>query len=243
MEILVQGLFEARRRGKRYIYRIGAAFVSSRLGLEQIPPLTARTLELDVSPSSPGGLILAGSYVPKTTAHLESLIEGLGNKLATIVLRVDNLLEGPRAAEATILQASDETCRLIIDGKDVLIMTSRKLITGSDKRTSLDIGSVVASSLVLFLRMLNPRPHYVIAKIDAGPIITLHLCGITSSDAATKGLRMLRAKVVGQAASGVPLWRCDEPTSKFTAALAYIVFPGNVGENETLRDLVTSWAA
>jgi uncharacterized protein YgbK (DUF1537 family) len=39
--------------------------------------------------------------------------------------------------------------------------------------------------------------------------------GITSSDAATKGLRMRKADIVGQAAAGVPLWRCSEPTSKW----------------------------
>lgn len=71
---------------------------------------------------------------------------------------------------------------------------------------------------------------------------------------------MKRAKIVGQAASGVPLWRCDEATSKWTGIRktpltrfglkactdsdvpAYVVFPGNVGERETLRDLVASWS-
>ena len=33
-------------------------------------------LDMDVSQSAPGGLIIAGSYVPKTTAQLESLVEG-----------------------------------------------------------------------------------------------------------------------------------------------------------------------
>lgn len=155
----------ARSRGKRYIYRTGAAFVSTRLGLEQIPPLTAQTLNLDVSNSSHGGLILAGSYVPTTTAQLEALIQGRGDKLATIVLQVEKLLENAQFMEETMLQASDEACKLIVHGKDVLVMTSRKLITGSNERTSLDIGSLVANALVLFLRMLNPRPRYLIAKV------------------------------------------------------------------------------
>lgn len=67
---------------------------------------------------------------------------------------------------------------------------------------------------------------------------------------------MRRAEIAGQAASGVPLWRCHESTSKwqgirkccslrcvtFANDAAYVVFPGNVGTNETLRDLVASWA-
>lgn len=52
---------------------------------------------------------------------------------------------------------------------------------------------------------------------------------------------MRRAQVLGQAAAGVPLWRCNEPTSKHSG-ISYVVFPGNVGEKHTLRDLVASWA-
>lgn len=139
--------------------------MSTRLGIEQIPPLTAKDLSLDVSASGPGGLIIAGSYVPKTTAQLESLVQGRGSKLETIILEVDQLLEGASATEKIVLDAADRAGQLIVDGKDVLIMTSRKLVTGSDERSSLNIGTVVANALVLFLRALIPRPRYVIAKV------------------------------------------------------------------------------
>jgi uncharacterized protein YgbK (DUF1537 family) len=52
---------------------------------------------------------------------------------------------------------------------------------------------------------------------------------------------MKRAIVVGQAAPGVPLWRCDELTSRH-AGVPYVVFPGNVGGEEALADLVERWA-
>jgi len=64
--------------------------------------------------------------------------------------------------------------------------------------------------------------------------------GITSSDCATKGLRMRRALVLGQAAPGVPIWRCEEKTSKWPG-LPYVVFPGNVGSTETLLQVVESF--
>ncbi|KAK6378880.1 hypothetical protein LTS17_006583 [Exophiala oligosperma] len=230
MEIFVQGLLQARDQGKRYIYRTGAAFVSTRLGLSQIPPLTAEALNMDLEMSSPGGLIIAGSYVPKTTAQLESLIAGRGKHLHTVVIQVDALLETHTDSEDIILRAADEAGQKIAEGIDVLVMTSRKLITGHDERSSLAIGSVIAKALVLFLRLLNPRPRYIIAK-----------GGITSSDMATKGLRMKRARILGQAASGVPLWQCHETVSKFPA-IPYVVFPGNVGDKDTLRELVAGWA-
>ncbi|KAL3486442.1 NADP-dependent oxidoreductase domain-containing protein [Aspergillus germanicus] len=223
MEVFVLGLL-----GGKYLYRTGAAFVSTRLGIPQIPPLTPKALGMSLQPSQPGGLILAGSYVPKTTEQLQSLIDG-NKSLQTIVLKVEDLLKSTDAAEQAALDAADKVGQLILKGQDVLVMTSRDLITGNDGVSSLKIGSTVAAVLVLFLRLLVPRPRYIIAK-----------GGITSSDAACKGLRMRRARILGQAAPGVPLWQCNEPTSKFSG-IPYVVFPGNVGEVDTLRDLVASW--
>jgi uncharacterized protein YgbK (DUF1537 family) len=78
--------------------------------------------------------------------------------------------------------------------------------------------------------MIDIRPRYIIAK-----------GGITSSDTATKGLRMKRARVLGQAAPGVPLWRCDEETSRHRG-VPFVVFPGNVGTDDTLAEVVEAWA-
>jgi Nucleotide-binding C-terminal domain len=127
--------------------------------------LTAQALNLDVSPASPGGLVIAGSYVPKTTAQLEALIDGRGTKLQTITLDVENLLQGPEIADGTIRAAANQAGELITKGEDVLVMTSRKLVTGGDELSSLKIGGVVAASLVSFLRLLDPRPRYIIAKV------------------------------------------------------------------------------
>jgi hypothetical protein len=52
---------------------------------------------------------------------------------------------------------------------------------------------------------------------------------------------MKRAMVIGQAAPGVPLWRCDEPESRHVG-VPYVVFPGNVGGEEALGELVEGWA-
>ena len=224
VEVFVQGLMAARAQGKRYIYRTGAAFVSTRLGIEQIPPLTPKDLEMDVTTSAAGALIIAGSYVPKTTAQLESLIKGRGEKLTTITLKVEELLSSPEKTDATIRQAVAEAAMLISDGRDVLLMTSRKLVTAEDEESSLKIGAVIASALVDFLKILEPRPRYIIAKVSLLALICsfknietdILQGGITSSDAASKSLRMRRAEIAGQAASGVPLWRCHEETSKFT---------------------------
>jgi uncharacterized protein YgbK (DUF1537 family) len=52
---------------------------------------------------------------------------------------------------------------------------------------------------------------------------------------------MKRRMVVGQVVPGVLLWRCDEPTSR-NAEVPYVVFPGNVGDEDSLADFVERWA-
>lgn len=232
MHVFVAGLLEAEKSGRRYLYRTGAAFVSSRLGITGIPPLTLGDLGVDTAASSPhnGGLIVAGSYVPKTTAQLEVLRERRGDKLAVIELEVAELIVSPAEAEAIVAAAAAEASKLISAGRDVLVMTSRTLIKGHDGASSLHIGSKVAQALVQLVKKIQVRPRYLIAK-----------GGITSSDAATKGLKMRRARILGQAAPGVPLWRCDEETSRHRG-VPYVVFPGNVGSESTLAEVVEAWA-
>ncbi|KAF5024346.1 hypothetical protein F66182_3576 [Fusarium sp. NRRL 66182] len=226
VDVVVAALLQASQQGKRFLYRTGAAFVSSRLGISTIPPLSAGKLGLS---KSVGGLIIAGSYVPKTTAQLDALVRKSGNDLTTITLDVRALLKSDEAAKADVSNAIALASQEIQKGRDVLIMTSRELIVGRDEVESLDIGSTVAVALVSFLQGLQQKPRYIIAK-----------GGITSSDMATKGLRMKRALIVGQAAPGVPMWRCDEPVSKWPG-LNYVVFPGNVGNDDSLYEIVRQW--
>jgi uncharacterized protein YgbK (DUF1537 family) len=228
MDVVVLGILQASEKGKKFLFRSGAAFVSARLGISPILPISIQTLNPD---PTRGGLIIAGSYVPKTTSQLKVLREKSGGRLTTVELDVSKLLESPEKREEELQHALTIAEGELSKPQDVLIMTSRKLIVGADEARSLDIGSIVAGALVAFLTRLKTRPRYIIAK-----------GGITSSDAATKGLNMKRATIVGQAAAGVPLWRCDEPTCKYSG-LPYVVFPGNVGGDETLFEVVDRWRA
>ncbi|RHZ47107.1 uncharacterized protein CDV56_100400 [Aspergillus thermomutatus] len=230
MHVFVAGLLLAEARGKHFLYRTGAAFVSTRLGIRAIPPITAQQLGLPC-PRKTGGLIIAGSYVPKTTAQLKVLTDtrGATGALAVIEMDVADLIASD-SAESVIRRVVQETETHLQSGQDTLVMTSRKLITGRDELSSLAIGAKVAEALVQVLQLIQVRPRYIIAK-----------GGITSSDAATKGLNIKRATIVGQAAPGVPLWRCDEPTSRHQG-VPFVVFPGNVGGESTLCELVEAWS-
>lgn len=185
----------AKAVGKRCTYRTGASFVSTRLGIRQSPLIAIQQLLIDVSLGRTGGLIVAGSYVPTTMKQLRSLIDGRGPLLATVTLDAELLLAVNDQARHTILEAIKSVNQHIANGKDTLIMTSRKLVVGHDDNSSLNIGGMVAEALVAVLAGLQTRPRYIIAK-----------GGITSSNAATKGLCIRRANILGQAAPGIPLW-------------------------------------
>lgn len=104
-----------------------------------------------------------------------------------------------------------------------MIYTSRELVTGSDAAHNLDIGNTVSAALVEIVQRLEIRPSALVAK-----------GGITSSDLATKGLKVRRAIVLGQILPGVPMWKLGAET-RFPD-MPYIVFPGNVGGPSALTD-------
>jgi hypothetical protein len=119
-----------------------------------------------------------------------------------------------------------QTTAALAAGRDTVVYTSRQLITSSDAAASLAIGRRVSEALVLLIRNLTIAPRYLIAK-----------GGITSSDTATLGLGVRRALVLGQALPGVPVWQLG-PEAKFPG-LGYVVFPGNVGSDTALAELIT----
>jgi uncharacterized protein YgbK (DUF1537 family) len=88
------------------------------------------------------------------------------------------------------------------------------------------VARVVSDALVAIVGGITARPDFVVGK-----------GGITSSDVGTRGLGAERATVLGQVRPGVPVWRLG-PESRFPS-MPYIVFPGNVGEAETLAEIVT----
>jgi uncharacterized protein YgbK (DUF1537 family) len=164
IDAVILGILKADTAGKKFLFRTGAAFVSSRLGIPQIDPISAQQLFMS---SSTGGLVIAGSYVPKTTSQLEVLRERGGDKLTAIVVDVMKLLESEQSAEKEIQDAIALAEKEISRGQDVLVMTSRELVTGEDEAKSLDIGSKVAEALVKFLVELKTKPRYIIAKVRA----------------------------------------------------------------------------
>jgi uncharacterized protein YgbK (DUF1537 family) len=219
IEVFVLGLLKT--EGKRFIFRTAASLLRALLGQEGRPLLTASEMDAD---GEGGGLTIVGSYVPRTTGQLNHL---LANTTVTgIEVNVRNFLDSSqRAIEIQSIQA--QISDLLSDGRDVVAYTSRELVAGESAEDSLTIGNIVSQALVEIASSLNARPKYLIAK-----------GGNTSSQIATEALGVRRAWALGQVYPGVPVWRLGQE-SKYED-MAYVVFPGNVGGDDALTQVVNT---
>lgn len=228
MAVFAAGMILAELKGKRFLCRTAASFVSARVGITSRPPVLPK--DLGIHKEKTGGLIVVGSYVPKTTKQVEELKVQFGHALRWIEISVDKVaMKSSEDREQQINQAAELADTFLNARADTVIMTSRELISGKTPAESLDINFKVSSALVEIVRRITTKPRYILAK-----------GGITSSDIATKALEAKRAKIVGQALAGVPLWQLGGESRH--PGVPYIVFPGNVGDHRALAEVVKCWA-
>jgi uncharacterized protein YgbK (DUF1537 family) len=224
LRALSLGLEEAERRGKKLLYRVGPPFVRARIGQEIRTELSGAEAYAGNTPSMAGGLIVVGSHVGVTTRQLKALTE---QHSSARIVEIDG--EKLLAAETETGSADDyldETVDTVVDalhGGDAIVHTSRLLIRTEDPAESLRIARTVSAAVVAVVnRTLKTfPPRFVIAK-----------GGITSSDVAAHGLEIRHAIVRGPMLPGiVSLW---EPVDGPAKGIPYIVFAGNVGDDDSL---------
>ena len=222
LRALSLGLEEAERRGKKLLYRVGPPFVRARIGQDIRTELSGEEAYAGNVPSEAGGLIVVGSHVGVTTRQLKVLTDQ--HSAARIVeIDVEKLLG--EEADAYLDQTVDTVVEAL-HGGDVIVHTSRLLIKTDDPAESLRIARTVSAAVVAVVnRTLKTfPPRFVIAK-----------GGITSSDVAAHGLEIRHAIVRGPMLPGiVSLW---EPVDGPAKGIPYIVFAGNVGDDQSLADV------
>ncbi len=204
------------RSGRDVLLRSAASILPVMLGRRPGPLLQRDEMNAD---DGQGILIIAGSYVPTTTAQLQPLYSMDG--LAAVEVKINDVLEQPEIIEKKI---NVELNKRLSGGEDVLLYTSRQLVAGSSPDESLEIGKKVSAFLTQVVQNMIVRPRTIIAK-----------GGITSSEIATRGLGVRKAMVFGQIAPGIPVWKLSAE-AKFPG-LCYVVFPGNVGDENTLKEV------
>lgn len=225
LRILALGLDLAERTGKHLLYRVGPPFVRARIGQQVHAPLTAGDVAGIGSAGAGhgGGLVVVGSHMALTTRQLDAL----RTRRAPTEVEIDvaDVLDDVRRDKHL-----DAVIRAVVEGLargNVVIGTSRVLVTGQDGASSLDIARRVSTAVVDVVgAVLAARPpRFVVAK-----------GGITSSDVATRGLLIRRAVVRGPILPGiVSLW---EPSDGPAQGIPFIVFAGNVGGDQSLADVV-----
>lgn len=229
LEKVVAGLLEAEAGGKRFLYRTGASFLRVRAGIAP-RPLLAREELLDV-PAPARGVVAVGSFVPRSTRQLHRLLEwpaAAGVELPTAELLHAGAMEG------AVGHVVREACAEYAGGRIPVIYTSRGLQQGETSEESLSIMRCISLALIEVVReMLQQVPaDFLVAK-----------GGITSHELAYQALGAHRTRVLGQIAPGVPVWRITHRTEgsallRLAPSAPYVVFPGNVGDDETLLEVV-----
>jgi uncharacterized protein YgbK (DUF1537 family) len=228
MRLLALGLALVEAEGSTFIYRVGPPFMRARIGQEIASPITPGQLDHVAHPEH-GGLIVVGSHVDLTTRQLAALRAAHPD---TVAVEIDvATITNPELREAHIDEVVGAVTAALQTG-NAIVNTSRALVTAATAQESLAISREVSAAVVTVVQRVLAEcpPQFVIAK-----------GGITSSDVATFGLSIHRAIVAGPMLPGiVSLW---EPVDGPARGIPYIVFAGNVGDEDSLVAVVDTFTA
>lgn len=225
LKVFLIGLVDALSNGKRFLFRTAASFVQVAGGIKPKDLLTRETL-YPHGKAQNCGLVVVGSYVQKTTKQLRALQKN--QNMAFVEWDVSQAETDSRLnteVERVIKSVEDAFSA----SRDACVYTSREFLGGATRgeggEEDLVFSARVSEGLVRVVQGLKISPGFLVAK-----------GGITSSDIGVKGLEVKRAMVMGQILPGVPVWELG-PESRFPG-LPYVVFPGNVGDEDALRRIV-----
>jgi uncharacterized protein YgbK (DUF1537 family) len=218
IDVVAAGAAMAEHEGVRVLPRTAACYARARSGQPIHPLLTREQLGV----SGPG-IVVFGSHTDISSRQLEVLLEDRTVDPHAIEVPVGHVL--PESDHRWMTAAARQVDEDLKAGRTPIVFTDRT----SRDTGSADDGRAVArrfsKALVEIIRKVRRTPGWIVAK-----------GGITSSDIATDALAVGTALVRGQVAPGVPLWILGSE-SRFPG-LPYVVFPGNVGTQLDVRQIV-----
>ena len=231
LDTVARAVLDAERAGQSFLFRTGPSFVRALSGLGPKPPLRgAEIWGAEVGGAERGarggagghGLVVVGSHVGQTSRQVAAL--RAQRATADMELDVQAVLGGGPDVAAAIARRVTAA----LGHSDVLLYTSRAVVTAPDAAGSLTIARTVSAALSRIVReALAARPAWVIAK-----------GGITSHDVMLHGLGIRRAEVAGQLFPGTVsvFWPLDAAPE--AVGMPFVVFAGNVGDDGTLAQVV-----
>ncbi|MCD7870015.1 MAG: hydroxyacid dehydrogenase [Enterocloster clostridioformis] len=222
LKVFCIALYDAMKQGRRFMFRTAAGFVKE-FGAVSDRPLLSRE-EMVAGDRKTGGIIVVGSHTKKTTSQLEELKAVPGIRF--LEFNSDLVLDEEKFQEEiqSVVRREEE---LLEQGVTVAVYTKRKLLSleNDSPEAALTRSVKISDAVQSLVGGLKVTPGFVVAK-----------GGITSSDVGTKALKVKKATVLGQVRPGIPVWRTG--AERRFPGIPYVIFPGNVGEAETLKETV-----
>ena len=224
LDTVACGVLRAEADGHSFLFRTGPSFVRALLGMGPKAPLRGAQIWPPGSPAASGhGLVVVGSHVGQTSRQVAALIARGG--VTGVELDVPALIRGDSVITPAVRRVT-----AALGHSDVLLYTSRTVVAGGlaiARAVSAALSQIVRETLAAAGSPGRARPAWIVAK-----------GGITSHDVAVYGLGIRRAEVIGQLFPGViSVFR---PLEAAPGAIGrpFVVFAGNVGDEETLRQVV-----
>lgn len=225
LEVFCLALCRAQRKGKRFLFRTASSFVRVFGGVAPKSLLTNADFLAMSGKAALRGLVVVGSHIKKSSIQLEHLLQV--KNAVPVELSVTRLVSDDYEAEF------DAKRRLVTSiyesGKTPVLFTSREVIRAKDNsdKANLIVSTTISTRFSEFVGSLPFTPDFLIAK-----------GGITSSDMATKAVKIRKAQVLGQILPGTPVIMAGEEAR--WPGLIYVIFPGNVGSETALADALTT---
>ncbi|MFT0819054.1 four-carbon acid sugar kinase family protein, partial [Synechococcus sp. W60.3] len=219
LDRFAQDVLAAASQGKRFLFRSAASLLTA---LAQLPPQPVPPEQMgQFVRSSQPGVVIVGSHVQKSSQQLARLLQEPG--IQGIEVEVKRLLEPGGAAELlpgilTQVHSAYE------QGLTPVVYTSREELTFEKDAVEMRLafGQKVSRLLMGVVQGLPEGIGYLISK-----------GGITSNDTLSVGLNLPAVRLLGQVYPGISMVITPSDHPRFPN-LPVVLFPGNVGEADTL---------
>jgi uncharacterized protein YgbK (DUF1537 family) len=209
---IAEAVESASTAGRSVVVRSAAPLAAALAGAVS-PGLLAQPIVAEPGPI----LLVCGSHTAGAGAQLARITDVYGEaSVVSTALALDD--------PATAGREAASRARGALDTHGLAVVSSERV--RSVDHGTLDHGERIMSALTTAVRELLPEVAVVVAK-----------GGITSAEVARTGIGATSAYVVGQVLPGVSVWRMR--THDYREVL-YVVVPGNVGEADTLVEVLTA---
>ncbi|MFS8804772.1 four-carbon acid sugar kinase family protein [Synechococcus sp. R55.6] len=217
LDRFAQDVWAAIEQGKRFLFRSAASLLTA---LAQLPPQPVPPEQMgQFVRSSQPGVVIVGSHVQKSSQQLARLLQE--PETQGIEVEVRRLLDPDAELLPGILAQVHSAYE---QGLTPVVYTSREELTFEKDAVEMRLafGQKVSRLLMGVVQGLPEGIGYLISK-----------GGITSNDTLSVGLNLPAVRLLGQVYPGISMVITPSDHPRFPN-LPVVLFPGNVGEVDTL---------